>query len=115
MASWIDVDPITVQLAMKEYERLGMLGARKKFGFSSANGVHMYYRGKGKPFEARVLIAIAHSIKFPDRAWLQPVSFTNLGTIANRYLETIGFEARPIVRMVKPPKPAAKAQLRRVA
>ena len=100
MSSWIRIDPKILQLAIKEYEKLGLEGTRKKFGFGPANRVHMYYGGKGKPFEARVLAAVAHSIMYPNRERLSPKSFKDLGSVASKYLETVGFEARPIVRKV---------------
>ncbi|MBK6787006.1 MAG: hypothetical protein IPG77_04910 [Betaproteobacteria bacterium] len=101
MPDWIHVDDKHLLLAMKEYQRLGLVGAREKFGFSAANRVHMYYGGKGRPFEARVLVAIAHSIQYPNRARLTPKSFVGYGTLASKYLAKRGFEERPIVRTSK--------------
>ncbi len=100
MSDWIHAEHKYLLLAMKEYERLGLVGARDKFGFKPANRVHMYYCGRG-PYEARVLVAIAHSLQSPSKPRLTPKIFTGYGNLASKWLAKNGFEERPIVRVPK--------------
>lgn len=101
MENWIHVEHKYLLLAMKEYDKFGMVGARVKFGFKPANRVHMYYPGKDKPYEARVLVAIAHSLQSPNKPKLTPKSFTGYGNLASKWLAKNGFEERQIVRTPK--------------
>lgn len=105
MPGWIHVDHKYLQLAMKEYARLGgVVGAREKFGFSPANRVLMYYGGNG-PYEARVLVAIAHSLQSPSKPKLTPKSFTGYGNLASKWLARNGFEERRIAYEPKSARP----------
>lgn len=100
MPNWIHVEHKYLLLAMKEYEKLGLEGARNKFGFKPANRVHMYYGGHG-PYEARVLVAVAHSLQSPGKPRPTPKTFTGYGNLASKWLAKNGFEERQIVRTPK--------------
>lgn len=97
--TWRDVDLEHLILAMDLCDEQGPTDMRELLGFSPAVKRHMYYpainpsRG---PYEARVLIAVAHSLMFPDEPRLTPASYTGNSNQPQAFLVRLGFESRLI-------------------
>ena len=97
--AWRDVDLEHLILAMDLCNEQGPAEMRELLGFSPAAKRHMYYPATAPnrgPYEARVLIAVAHSLMFPDEPRLKPKSFTGDSNRPQAFLVRLGFESRLI-------------------
>lgn len=90
---WQDLDMKALKLAMRECTRTGLEATREKYGFRKARSVHMFH-GDAGPFEARVLIAVAHGKKYPDARPLSPKDFKDCD--AQQFLADFGFVKRQV-------------------
>lgn len=95
--AWQDVDLQHLFRAMDICDERGSVAMREEMNFSPAKNRHMYYSNANHtrgPYEARVLIALAHRLMFPDEPRLVPDSYR--GTQPQSFLVSMGFESRPI-------------------
>lgn len=96
-ADWenADLSDNIFQAAMYLCDELGLKEFRKCRGgtFTQADGQHVYYEKRG-PYEARPLIAVAYSLRYPNKEPLQPKDFK--GMDAHHYLKNKGFSLQPI-------------------
>ena len=74
--SWRNIKIEDLNFAMNECEKSGIAEVRRLYGFTKAKNIHIYHNGRG-PFEARVLIAMAYSKRYPEAKRLVPADFTN--------------------------------------
>jgi hypothetical protein len=87
---WMDITLKDLMSAMDECDNLGLYAFREKYGFRIAKNVHMYRDGRG-PYEARPLIAAAHSNRFPLNEKVISQDFT--GNDAHEFLKvTFSYE-----------------------
>ncbi|MFC7461560.1 hypothetical protein [Hydrogenophaga defluvii] len=97
--AWRDVDLEHLILAMNLCDEQGPTELRELLGFAPARKRHMHYPATDAtrgPYEARVLIAVAHSLMFPDEPRLTPASYTGNGNQPQAFLVRLGFESRLI-------------------
>ena len=94
---WESLSNKSLSLAMDVLDIIPKASARKPFGFGP------YFKKQDQsergPFEARVLIAFAHWIEFPNSPRLSPDSFKNSDGI--KFLKSRGFESRAVVSQIK--------------
>lgn len=100
---WESLSNKSLSLAMDVLDIIPKASARKPFGFGPSRHIHIYFKKQDQsergPFEARVLIAFAHWIEFPNSPRLSPDSFKNSDGI--KFLKSRGFESRAVVSQIK--------------
>ncbi len=88
-----DIDrPEYVLAAIREFEELGRATFLATYGFGRSRGYELVF--KGKSYDSKAIIGVAHGFARPDLGPLSPDQFSGGAATVQSRLEQLGFELR---------------------
>ena len=82
--------------AIEEFDRVGRDVFLKKYGFGYARQYYLEY--KGKRYDSKAIVGVAHGYEFPDRGQLHSSDFSGGKATVKRKLEELGFTVKVLLR-----------------